>query len=452
MDVDKQTLKRGLSLDALDITENDEPFTQVIRPSKKGKLGAMGKGKKGKLGAKGSGNGKAVKSQPTSVIDSETELEDVAGSPYCIVCNESSSPSSTIKCETCEQHYHLICCGVGESDHVVVKKFIDVLGWSCKICRVDFYEEINKLRKDITKLEGKICNEVKHGKSEMIKIIGQTFQQQPSATSSDHLSPTTDLPSVPLDYSSVVKLVQKSVKDVNFRQKNVIVSGLMEVEGANDADLFVGLCESEFGFKPMVTKDGTKRLGKDSGAGPRKLLVKLNSESAAVDLLYQAKCLRNSNDPLIANKVFINRDLSKEEAKLAFDRRQARRQSISPSTLFHSEVNSASRNNHMETGVRASGLTFINSSRRSSTISSKSSSGGVSLGVDNGGIAGPAVANAILANTCMRSSPTSSVNALSSPLPSALLNPSAAVFSITTGGCSQPLVFPGSSAVQSSHM
>ena len=51
----------------------------------------------------------------------------------------------------------------------------------------------------------------------------------------------------------------------------------------------------------------------------------LASESSANDLLTEAKLLRDSDDPHIAANVFINRDLSQAEAKLAFEQRQRRR-------------------------------------------------------------------------------------------------------------------------------
>src|ERR1700730_8038480 len=132
-----------------------------------------------------------------------------------------------------------------------------------------------------------------------------------------------------MNYANVVQLVRKSVRDVNHRQRNVVVSGLTELEGVDDAETFTKLCEVGIGQKPMLQREATRRLGKSSGVGPRKLLVRLGSEDAAMELIKAAKRLRNSKDPYTASKVFINPDLTKEEAKQAYERRQHRRQTSS---------------------------------------------------------------------------------------------------------------------------
>ena len=84
----------------------------------------------------------------------------------------------------------------------------------------------------------------------------------------------------------------------------------------------------ELGVKPFILNEGTRRLGRATGVGPRKLLVRLASEAAALELIKSSKKLRNSSDAYIANKIYINPDLTKEEAKQAFERRQARRQTV----------------------------------------------------------------------------------------------------------------------------
>jgi len=57
---------------------------------------------------------------------------------------------------------------------------------------------------------------------------------------------------------------------------------------------------------------------------PPLLLVKVRSAQAANDLRYAAKSLRYSTDSG-ARCVYINRDLTREEAKLAYEERQKRR-------------------------------------------------------------------------------------------------------------------------------
>ena len=74
---------------------------------------------------------------------------------------------------------------------------------------------------------------------------------------------------------------------------------------------------------PIVS---TTRLGKFEREGTsRRMLVRFTSDSAASTVLLAARSLRNSDDPVIASRVFINPDLSKEESKLAYEKRVTKR-------------------------------------------------------------------------------------------------------------------------------
>jgi len=67
------------------------------------------------------------------------------------------------------------------------------------------------------------------------------------------------------------------------------------------------------------------RLGKRTGERPRRLLVRLTLEFSTTSLLAAAKSLRQSDDTYLATTVYINADLTPLEAKLAYEKRQARR-------------------------------------------------------------------------------------------------------------------------------
>src|SRR5207245_3931853 len=67
------------------------------------------------------------------------------------------------------------------------------------------------------------------------------------------------------------------------------------------------------------------RLGKPVINRPRKILVKLQSTNEAESVIRYAKALRISSDPFVSANVYINADISKEEAKLEFDKRVLRR-------------------------------------------------------------------------------------------------------------------------------
>jgi len=79
--------------------------------------------------------------------------------------------------------------------------------------------------------------------------------------------------------------------------------------------------------KPSLSQLGCRRLGRlqNPQDRPRRLLVHLNSEACASDLLKAAKDLRSSSD-LSARSVYINPDLDLASAKLAYEKRERRRQ------------------------------------------------------------------------------------------------------------------------------
>ena len=84
-------------------------------------------------------------------------------------------------------------------------------------------------------------------------------------------------------------------------------------------------CEEQLNIKPRLNRAGTKRLGKVESGKIRRLLIHLESEAAASEILANARQLRDSHDEYVSKNIFINADLSKEESKQAFERRQNRR-------------------------------------------------------------------------------------------------------------------------------
>jgi hypothetical protein len=130
-----------------------------------------------------------------------------------------------------------------------------------------------------------------------------------------------------LTRTQIVTIVSKTVNDKSRRQRNIIVTGLPELSPEGDIRAFTALCEEHLTIKPVLSALGVKRLGKVTAGTTRhrRLLVHLESESAATELLRTARQLRFSNDPYISSSIFINADLSIEDQKVAFDKRVQRR-------------------------------------------------------------------------------------------------------------------------------
>jgi hypothetical protein len=116
-------------------------------------------------------------------------------------------------------------------------------------------------------------------------------------------------------------VVYTAVKDISRRKQNVIVTGLPESDDISDREAFLELCSSHLPVKPFVDENDCKRIGKSN---PRRLLVRLRSETAAAELLSVARRLRSA-DHYTAKHIYINADLTPAEAKAAFEARKKRR-------------------------------------------------------------------------------------------------------------------------------
>jgi len=128
--------------------------------------------------------------------------------------------------------------------------------------------------------------------------------------------------------TEVATTVRKTMVDAARRKRNVIVSGLWQSSTQTDTELFSDLYESHFGDRPRIVHPGTRRLGKSTeGANqPRRILIHLASDNDAQEILVNAKLLRESQVSYIRESVYINADLSREEAKEAYRKRCLRRQ------------------------------------------------------------------------------------------------------------------------------
>jgi len=90
-----------------------------------------------------------------------------------------------------------------------------------------------------------------------------------------------------------------------------------------DAASFRQLCSQEFGLDLAVTH--TKRLGVPNADRVQLILIGLQSPDEVLSIMSHAKLLRWSADESVRNKMFINRNLTKVEARLAYEERSRRR-------------------------------------------------------------------------------------------------------------------------------
>jgi hypothetical protein len=169
-------------------------------------------------------------------------------------------------------------------------------------------------------------------------------------------------------------IVHRTLNDVARRKRNVIITGLEEESGDGarcDQELFEDFCEDFMHVKPAVAYGGKSciRIGGRVRGGPRRLLVRLQSEEGASALLEAAPSLRHCHDVYVAANVFINPDLSPSAAKLAYQARLRRREGRDRNRRLGASVFAAVDGEDYATDVGASTATASSSaSSRSSAV------------------------------------------------------------------------------------
>lgn len=265
------------------------------------------------------------------------------------VCPRCQVPADNkaVVCDICSDPFHALCTGLTTDVFSTLVTIVKDVGWVCTDCRTACSskmvkiqtslsrtnEELSVMRTLISNLKSEIDN-LKADAKASTRVSSHSMQILSQPESSDEESNETNAASRSKASTQAIE-ISKVIHDLNRRKCNVIISGLAEPSGRNEvekrnADLnqFERLCEEHLDVKPAVSHIGCKRLGKleNYGGKPRRLLIYLTSESAATSLLKSARLLRQSDDLDIASNVFINPDLSPAESKLAFEKRQRRRE------------------------------------------------------------------------------------------------------------------------------
>jgi len=134
-----------------------------------------------------------------------------------------------------------------------------------------------------------------------------------------------------ISYSDALQLVTKTIADSDRRRRNVSVTGLPETNSSmtSDTDAFTLLCNADLHMDMLNKTFVTKRLG-IVDRKVRRLLVMFDIPTKATEVFSRARLLRSSNNQYTADNVFINKDLSRKESRIAYLKRVKRREPINP--------------------------------------------------------------------------------------------------------------------------
>lgn len=295
-------------------------------------------------------------------------------SEKCELCGESSCVAGMIQCEICENHHHLKCCNIDTTYQEIARGLLHLAGWTCRDCRmsninkqVSMERAIMDLSRQVDELKAanaarltaelKASEELKASNAKRLaaeqkkQVVGASTAHPAEASEPHQGEPHQRNPPVAMSRTQVASLIAKSMTDKDRRRRNIIVSGIPEFSTAEgDARAFVSICEQNLSTKPIISAQGTKRLGKvpEGRARPRRLLVHLESEIAATAILQSARQLRAAEDPFVSGNIFINPDLTIEEQKAAFNRRTQRRVRLSAVAPTNVQADPTNRSTPMQ--------------------------------------------------------------------------------------------------------
>ena len=216
---------------------------------------------------------------------------------HCVFCELKGPKTNMVECQQCDDFYHLACCGIPAKKHEIALEMIQLLGWSCKDCRLDNRNFKIKMQEEMSNLQLQLD-------ALLARSLAATEAQSVSATTTSndpapHATPTdknlrryngnrkNESENDKMSYSDVVKVVSKAVTDCTRRKRNVIITGLTEDESVDDIDVVTDLFGSVLHMNIRQKIVMMRRLGQitESQTQSRKLLVSLDNEETANDIL-----------------------------------------------------------------------------------------------------------------------------------------------------------------------
>jgi len=339
----------------------------------------------GKRGREPSISNDANEGNSSQSTNRKKKIKEKPNEITCTVCCLMVAESEHLLCAICSMPYHASCCGWGFTPSPTEMKLLSITGWACtvcvtgakaafdklQVCQTSTSKRLLELHARLELLESKMekCNALstKDGPGSSRSVDGSTagaasrigaaeilvngreaatvapqggagdlagvnadvddgtwmmqrrggFARQPTGSARD--------PAVTAASLNLAAFVERTVTNINRKRMNLAVSGLKETgTDKGDAELFSRLCSHFLNYTPHVVKSA--RVGKaSSDTNVRLQIITLNSADEVDYLLRVAKNLRDADEDYVSRRVFINRDITKEESKALYDKRVARR-------------------------------------------------------------------------------------------------------------------------------
>lgn len=371
--------KRSHSVDFFDGDDTDLDLASIVQSKNIPFTTVTRRGKKKKK----IGNSQPEPSLPVTptITDNIAIVHDVndVGVGQCVFCDVKCHVSSSIQCVECLNYFHLDCHGISINFFPTATVICKLLSWSCDGCRIATNDELKKLRLDLANLHKKV-NSLQQPVQTVTSgapVLGAAASTTGSTTGVPVSINTASRPStaVPLGTSesrvTITSVVLQTLSVLGKKKKNVIFTGLNENPNGSDLMAANDLITNHVKCPRPPPIASCLRLGKSITNGkPRKLLARFNSEADAQHLLLYAKTLRISSDTYIARNIFINPDLTKEEAKLAYEKRILRKRGPQQGVVITTNTNDPTSSIKLTPHVLTSSSTTTSSNPTPSVHSS----------------------------------------------------------------------------------
>ena len=239
----------------------------------------------------------------------------------CNKCNKNFLPRSRkVGCGFCGKWYHIDCGNVTEQLFNIMSENPQI-HWYCTNCNEKATEilavvqncvkETEDVKKDVKNLQGQVKG-IKEGTDETFMEMIRKMVKEEIDKERENAVPTVHQSS-----EAVREIARKEVRENNDkkgRENNIVISGIDEEadeeKEVEDLLTFLGVA---------VEVNAIRRMGKEKKADRiRNVWVQLASKKERNSVLDKAKNLRNEDK---WNAVYINRDMTEEERKEAYNLR-----------------------------------------------------------------------------------------------------------------------------------
>jgi len=189
----------------------------------------------------------------------------------CLLTVVDNGDTRVIRCDTCQSLLHQHCTNMSAKVFdIFIKIKVDV-GWVCESCQellraqgknlqsamVTLSEEVAVVKCELTDVKEQL-------RTVMSPNVACSTTLEATAYSTQHSRSSATPDQIPMPSSQTIsQTVYRTLRDVNRRKQNVVVSGLSETTGTDDRAEFIKLCETV-----VVRSHRHKSQSPTPGGGP----------------------------------------------------------------------------------------------------------------------------------------------------------------------------------------